>query len=198
MDDPNRLNSSRRALLIALILAALVCGGLTVVVIGRLVQGGPQIMIVSSVDGKGNLVAVPELHLLPAPTLVSERGVSQLPTQLARLSSSRSPSAALAIFTPNGQRGFGISKRGGQIVFSFIFDVRSAPKQEQAVRRLFKKLGSSPTEDYLASNGGIANATRILTYPAPSSPPLPALCLRLLREIYGVSDEEGLTYSLQE
>jgi hypothetical protein len=194
MDNPNRSNSSRRVLVIALILAALVGGGIILAVIGM----KPKFVIVSSVDGKGNLIAVPELHLLPPPTVVSSRGLSQLSAQLARLSNSSSASPALMISSLDEQRGLNVSKRNGQFVLSFVFDVRSPTRREKAVRRLFEKLGSAPIEDYLASNGGVPNATRILTYPMPSQPPLLDLCLRLLREVYGVSDEEGLTYSLHE
>lgn len=199
MHDTKPLASARRALWLSLMLAALLTGVLALLAVWWLVGSGPKMMVVSTVDSKGQMVGLPSLHMLPTPTQVPSQGLSQLPTQIARLTNSGSRSASLSIFTPDQQRGFGMMKLNGQIEFMFAVERTATPNPEVAIRRLFTALGASPTQDYLAANGGVPNSTRTLTYSKPANTPsLAVLCRRILKEIYGITDEEGLTFRFEE
>ena len=199
MHDAKPPASARRVLWLSLTLAALLICVLAFLAAWWLVGNGPKLMVVSTVDSKGQMIGTPQLHLLPTPTQIPSRGLSQLPTQVARLTNSGSRSATLIISTPDQQRGFGVSKLNRQIEFLFTIERSATPNEEGTVRRLFTTLRVFPKEDYLASNGGVSNSTRILTYPQPSNTPsLAAHCSRILKEVYGVSDEEGLTFSFEE
>jgi hypothetical protein len=155
-------------------------------------------MIVSTVDADGVPVGRAGLVRVPEPETVVHDGMSQVGPFVTRLMSSRGGFISLIVSTPDGQMGFGVFTERGRARLSLNVDWRAEPERERAIRGLFAGLGIAPSEDYLAGNGGVRDATRILTYPAPDGPPkLAALSRRVLREIYGVADSDPLDFTLQ-
>ena len=100
---------------------------------------------------------------------------------------------ALSIFTADGQRGFGLSARDGLVQANLTVEWRDDPAKEAAIRAFFRDLGATPSQDYLAGNGGVADATRVLDYPLRGDAhEVTALTQRILSDICGVSPGESL------
>jgi hypothetical protein len=105
----------------------------------------------------------------------------------------------LSMFTPDGMRGFGLDAKDGVIKASFMPDWRKEPEREAAIRSFFNALNVAPTQDYLAGNGGVADATRVLSYPLKGNAvEVTALTKRILQELCGVSPSEALDISYKE
>jgi hypothetical protein len=105
----------------------------------------------------------------------------------------------LNFFTPDGNRGFGFSAKDGLVQASLFVDWRKQPEREAAIRAFFSSLGIAPSRDYLAGNGGVPDATRVLEYPVNGTPSeVTALTRRILQELCGVSPAEALDISYQD
>ena len=65
--------------------------------------------------------------------------------------------------------------------------------REAAIREFFARRSISPSDDYLAANGGVPEAARILSFPMPRDAALVAqIAADLLREIYRLRDSTAL------
>lgn len=158
-----------------------------------------QWMIVSTVDADGNPIGKSQLVRIPDPDVVMHDGLSRVEPFVTRLMASRARFTSLMIFTADGEQGIVVFYEHGQARLEMNVDWRSEPKKEHDIRRLFAGLGIAPTEDYLAGNGGVPDATRILSYPVlGDASKVAALCCRVLREIYGVTDTERLDFTYEE
>ena len=105
----------------------------------------------------------------------------------------------LHIFTPDGNRGFGLTARGGVVGAGLNLEWRNESQREATIRSFFGSLGIAPAQDYLAGNGGVPDATRILEYPVRgSTAEVTALSKRILQELCGVSPAEALNISYGE
>lgn len=197
-DTPQGPTMSRRLLLfIAFAVVSVVgsLGYLMQLVLGR----APRLMVVTSVDAQGRLVSAPRVEIIPRPEVVPQNGMDQLEPQVARVMASNARFSSLLAFTPDGRRGFGLHRTNGQATLALNVEWRQEPQRERAIRSLFAKLKIAPTQDYLAGNGWVPDATRILDYPlSGDSREVAAVCKRVLREIYAVTDEEGLNFTFQE
>ena len=77
-----------------------------------------------------------------------------------------------------------------------VAEWRQESQREAAIRAFFSSLGIAPSQDYLAGNGGVPDATRILDYPIKgSTAEVTALTKRILQELCGVSATEALDIS---
>jgi hypothetical protein len=195
----NQTAASRQKLLVFVVVAlAAVLAGVTSLVILYLAQT-PRLMIVETVDGSGRRIGLPRPMIIPAPEVVSRSGLLQLRPNVERFLASRARFTSLLIFTPDGMRGCGLQSIGGKASISVTLDTRTEASKERAVRSLFANRGVVPAEDYLAANGGVPNATRILEYPLPSHPEqATALCRQVLQKVHAISDVEGLHFTHQE
>jgi hypothetical protein len=100
---------------------------------------------------------------------------------------------SISFFTPDGNRGFGLHARDGNVEATLTLEWRQEAQRESAVRSFFESRGIAPSEDYLAGNGDVPDATRCLTYPiAGTAPELTALTQRILQGLYGISPTEAL------
>ena len=69
-------------------------------------------------------------------------------------------------------------------------------EREAAIRASFSSLGIAPSRDYLAGNGGVPDATRVLHYPITGSTAVvTTLTRRILHELCGVSPAEAVDIS---
>ena len=156
-------------------------------------------MLVTTVDAHGNPIGAGKWVRNPDPAVVARDGMSRVAPYVARLMASRARFTSLIISTADGQGGFLVIHEHGQARLGLNVEWRSEPKKERDIRKLFAGLGLAPTEDYLAGNGGVPDATRVLTYPVPGDAPhVAALCRRVLHEIYGVADTERLDFTYEE
>jgi len=99
----------------------------------------------------------------------------------------------LHMFTPDGNRGFGLDAKDGVVHASLMVEWRQESQREIAVREFFASLGIAPSRDYLAGNGGVADATRILEYPVSgSTAEVTALTKRIMQELCSVLPTEAV------
>jgi hypothetical protein len=105
----------------------------------------------------------------------------------------------LGIFTPDGERGFGLYSCNGKVEAQLSVEWQREPEREAAIRAFFEALGSPPTIDYLAGSGGVPDAKRMLAFPLVGSPSeVAAVTRRILQELCGVSSTEPVDFHYAE
>lgn len=130
---------------------------------------------------------------IPECDSVPESQEEQLRLGIARLLSSKREFVSLMVFTSDGQGGFFVSRRGPQVAFHETVDARRQRQLEAAIRGFHETRGHAVITDYLASNGGIPNSTRVMAFEVPGeAEQLLAICLAALREVRGVSADDPL------
>ncbi len=135
----------------------------------------------------------------PAPDHFATNGFDHIEPYVSRLLVPTNRFRLLHIFTPDGNRGFGLTARGALVEASLTLEWRREVQREAAIRSLFGSLGIAPSQDYLAGNGGVPDATRILEYPVKGSAvEVTALTKRILQELCSVSPEEALNIGYGE
>lgn len=134
-----------------------------------------------------------------APDRYATNGFEHIEPYVARLLVPTNRFKFLNIFTPDGLRGFGLSARDGVVQAGLTVEWRQEAQREAAIRAFFSSLGIAPSRDYLAGNGGVPDATRILDYPITgSTAEVTALTKRILQELCGVSPTEALDIGYRE
>jgi hypothetical protein len=128
-----------------------------------------------------------------APDHYATNGFDHIEPYVSRLLAPTNHFKFLHIFTPDGNRGFGFSARDGKVEAGLTVEWRQEAQREAAIRAFFSSLGIAPSRDYLAGNGGVSDATRVLDYPITgSTAEVTALSKRILQELCGVSPTEAL------
>lgn len=139
------------------------------------------------------------IWLEPPPDRYTENAFQHIETYVSRLFSPSRHLRFVSIFTTAGDRGFGLQAENGEIEALLTVEWRKEPQREGAIRAFFESLNVVPTQDYLAGNGGVPDATRVLAYPLVGSPgQVAALTERILRELCGVTQSEPLDISYRE
>ena len=129
-----------------------------------------------------------------APDHYATNGFDHIEPYVARLLVPTNQFKFLHMFTPDGTRGFGFGAKDGVVQAGLTVEWRQESQRETAIRAFFSSLGIAPSRDYLAGNGGVADATRILEYPVTgSTAEVTALTKRILQELCGVSPTEAST-----
>ncbi len=135
----------------------------------------------------------------PAPRHFEKNGFDHIEPYVSRLLVPSNRFKFLHIFTPDGKRGFALTGRGGVVEAGLNLEWRQQGQREATIRSFFRSLGVEPSQDYLAGNGGVPDATRILEYPVKgSTAEVTALSKRILQELCGVSPAEALNISYGE
>jgi hypothetical protein len=120
-------------------------------------------------------------------------GFDHIESYVTRLMAPSRKKRFVGIFTPAGDRGFGLYAGDGKIEAQLSVQWRQEPQREAAIRDFFGTLGIQPTGDYLSGNGGVPDATRALTFPLTgNASEVAALTKRILQELCGVSSTEPL------
>jgi hypothetical protein len=123
----------------------------------------------------------------------------RIESYVSRLMAEPRKSRSVSIFTPAGGRGFALHASDGATEAHLTVEWRQDPKREAAIRAFFESREISATEDYLAGNGGVPDATRLLAYPLAGSPSEVATATkRILEELCGVSSAEPLNIRYSE
>src|SRR5688572_24280471 len=90
-------------------------------------------------------------------------------------------------------KGFGFDAKDGVAHVSLTVEWRQESQREMAIRAFFGSLGITRSRDYLAGNGGVADAARVLEYPIIGSPAeVATLTNRILQDLCGVSPKKAL------
>jgi hypothetical protein len=135
----------------------------------------------------------------PAPDYYVTNGFDYIEPYVSRLLVPTNHFKFLHIFTPDGNRGFGMSARDGKTEAGLTVEWRQEAQREAATRAFFGALGIAPSRDYLAGNGGVPDATRILHYPVTgSAAEVAALTKRILEELCGVKPTEALNIGYRD
>jgi hypothetical protein len=133
------------------------------------------------------------------PDYFSTDGLGQIDSYIPKLLVPSKKYKYLHVFTPDGNRGFGLSQRDGIVQASLNIDTKNEKERDNTIRGFFKQLGIEPSQDYLAANGGVQNATRILEYLLPGGEKeVTVLTKRILQELCGVLPTEALNIKLGE
>ena len=136
------------------------------------------------------------VSLEAAPDHYATNGFEHIEPYVSRLLVPSSRFKFLHIFTPDGMRGFAFNAKDGAVEAGLTVEWRQEAQKEAAIRAFFSSLGIAPSRDYLAGNGGVADATRILDYPITgNSAEVTALTKRILQELCGISPTEALDIS---
>jgi hypothetical protein len=123
----------------------------------------------------------------------------QIDSYVSRLMAEPRKSRWVMIFTPSGDRGFALHGSREAVEAHLTVEWREQPEREAAIRAFFKTRHIPAIEDYLAGNGAVPDATRLLAYPLSGTPPeVAAMTRRILEELCGVSSTEPLNVRYSE
>jgi hypothetical protein len=133
------------------------------------------------------------------PDHYSTGAFGHIESYVSRLTGPSSKKRFVSIFTSAGDRGFGLNAINGRIGASLTVQWRQEPQREAAIRAFFASRGISPTQDYLAGNGDVPDATRVFNYPLTgNASEITALTKGILQELCGVSPAEPLDIQYTE
>ncbi len=136
---------------------------------------------------------------IPKPDSFSKNGFAQIESYVSKLVNSSAGYSSLIIATPDDRTAVLLWQRGGVLGFSLSVDWRSEPERERAVRQFFAERKLSASQDYLAGNGGVPDATRWLSYPLPPNVQfVSSLTKDVLGQIYQVYEQDALDFTYEE
>jgi hypothetical protein len=128
-----------------------------------------------------------------APDHYASNGFDHLEPYIAKLLVASNSHKFLHFFTSDGKRGFGFAARDGVVEAFLTIEWREEAQREKAIRDFFASLSITPFRDFLAGNGGVPDAMRVLEYRVSgSTAEVTALAKRILQELCGISASEAL------
>jgi hypothetical protein len=155
-------------------------------------------MRVITVDRDGKQIGDGEWVDIPKPEHFATDGFCQIGSYVSRLLAPTSGVASLIIGAFEYDCGLALHNRDGKPQISILIDWRRDLQIEQAIRETFERLGLAPENDYLAGNGGIKDATRVLGYHVANDCQfLTNLCADILERVYKVPRTSGLDFIFQ-
>jgi hypothetical protein len=176
-------------------IALLVFVGITVAAVVAYFLLFPRNTFISFSRPSGGRVTLSRtgVSLEAAPDHYATNGFDHIEPYVARLLVPTNQFKFLNMFTPDGTRGFGFDAKDGVVHAGLTVEWRQESQRETAIRAFFSSLGIAPSRDYLAGNGGVPDATRILEYPVTgNTAEVMTLTKRILQELCGVSPTEAL------
>jgi hypothetical protein len=180
-----------------IVLTVTVLGGLFLYLLWHRLSGNQ--MKVITIDSEGRQVGKAEWVRIPDPERVPSDGIRHVETFVARLDASTAPFSSLTIFSPDNCRGLLLMRRNDQKRLCLTVEWRQEPEKENAIREFFRKRHIEPALDYLAGNGGIRDATRVLEYPIEGDVPTASeLCIQILNNVCRIGENEPLNFTYQE
>jgi hypothetical protein len=179
----------------AMKIALIVLLGLIVVAVAAYFLLFPRNTFISFPRPSGGMVVFSSkgVSFEAAPDKYPTNGFDYIGPYVSRLLVPTNQFKFLNFFTPDGTRGFGLDAKDGVVTAGLTVEWRQERQKEAAIRSFFRSLGIAPSRDYLAGNGGVPDATRILDYPIKGTPEeVTALTKRILEELCSVSPTEAL------
>jgi len=112
---------------------------------------------------------------------------------VARLLSPDKCRKALAFFAVTRDRGFVFQNHVGELELTFDVEWREQADREAAIRSFFAARGLQPWRDYLAGNGDVSDATRVVSYLVNVDvAEVAALATRVLTDLCGISASDSI------
>lgn len=179
-------------------IALLVFAGVIVVALVAYFLAFPRNTFISLSRPSGGTVTFSRsgVSVEAAPDHFATNGFDHIEPYVSRLLVPTNRFKFLNIFTPDGTRGFGFVAKDGVNLSFLTVEWRQESQRETAIRAFFSSLGIAPSRDYLAGNGLVPDATRLLEYPITgSTAEVTALTKRILQELCGVTPTEALDIS---
>ena len=162
-----------------------------------LINGEVDSMIFLREDGSSVAVSTSGVQFEAAPKRFVSEGLSEVAPFVTELYSRKTDFSSLMISSLDGERGLLLTNEQGAIGIGFTIEKQQEAEREERIRSFFEDLGVNPSEDYLARNGGVPDATQILHYPlAGDQEQVLEIVRRVLRELYDIRSEEGLDLQL--
>jgi len=154
-------------------------------------------MKVTNVDRLGKKKGPVQWVDVPAATRCP-RGFAHIETFVARVLLSNARSTWAIVSTKSGNTSISIGKYKGVVSLGMTVEVRSRAR-ESALRAFFEERGIVPTRDYLAKNGGVPDARRVLDYPMPNDAvAIAELAVDLLGSVYRLKETTTLDIRFEE
>ena len=126
------------------------------------------------------------------------RGFAQVESFVVRVLSSNARSSWAIFSTKSGNTSISVGKYKGAITLGMTVEVRSRAR-ERALRAFFEDRGILPSRDYLAKNGGVPDATRVLDYPMPKhAGTIAEMAVDLLRSVHRLKESTTLDIRFEE
>jgi hypothetical protein len=155
-------------------------------------------MKMSYVDREGRKTRPSHFVDVP-PSTRHAAGLAEIEGYVARVIASKAKSSSVHFSTKSGNTAIGVAKLENKLSLGLVTSTRRERKREAAIRQFFAALSISPSADYLAANGGVPNATRVLEFPVPHDPAVVAqIAADLLRNIYRLRDSTTLDIRFQD
>ena len=126
-------------------------------------------------------------------------GLAQIESYVSRVLASNALSSWVGLSTKSGNTAISVAKHDSKLSLGLTVEVKRERSREAAIRQFFASRSIFPTKDYLAANGGVPEATRVLDFPMPDQPPEVAqIAADLLREVYRLRETTTLDIRYQE
>lgn len=155
-------------------------------------------MKMSYVDREGRKTRPSHWVDVPAATRHSN-GLAHIESYVERLLRSKAPSCWANLSTKSGSTAISIAQRERKLSLGLTTSTARERSRGAAIRGFFARRSISPSDDYLAANGGVADATRVLNFPMPRDAAVVAqIAGDLLREIYRLRDTTTLDIRVTE
>jgi hypothetical protein len=175
---------------IAILVSLVVTGAVVTIYLRRVPQ---NTFITTRYFGRDVTFSRRGIWLQPVPDRYPHDGFSHVASYVTRLVTPSRRRKAVAFFSAAGDRGFSVGNDAGLVDASLSVEWREEPEREAAIRTFFASLGISAWRDYLAGNGGVSDATRILHYRLMGdASEVSVLVKRILAELCGVSEADPL------
>jgi hypothetical protein len=156
-------------------------------------------MRVVTVDENGKELGDAKWVDLPESDHFASDGFAQIGSYVSRLLGSSARFTSVIIATPDQQIAVSLWQRGGIPELTLSVEWRSEAERERAVRQFFSERGLSTSHDYLAGNGDVSDATRLLGYFLQPDPQfITALTKDVLRQIYHLPEQAALDFDFEE
>lgn len=132
-------------------------------------------------------------------TVVEKNGFKELNCYLEKLLGSNAPFTTLGIYTLDDKNGFSAWKKEGLVTIHLSAQLIPNDGKEDKIVSFFDCLGITPTSDYKFQNGEIKDSARSFTYPIEANlERVTDVCMRIMKEIFDISEQEGLKYHLDK
>ncbi len=156
-------------------------------------------MRVVTVDENGKELGDERWVDIPKPESFRSDGFVRIERYVSRLLQASARFTSLIIAAPERNFAVDLWQRSGVPGLTLIVDWGAEPERERAIRQFFAERKLSPSQDYLAGNGGVPDATRVLTYDLPADLQfITAVTKDALRQIYQLREQDGLDFTYQE
>jgi hypothetical protein len=150
-------------------------------------------IIVQTAWGGSRAIGLNNVIDLPAADHFATNGSEHIAPYIAHLFDPSNDFKSLSVFTADGERGLSLHARNARIEVVLTVSKLTASERERLIRSYFGSRGIKPSQDYLAGNGLIPNATRFLIYPiSGSSDEVTAFVRHMLVELCDISAMDGL------